>query len=70
MMPSRVVRITDLLQCALVTKRIKTAVILQLVKLGYMFRPLPGHHEANKETEEKNYDHTVKRNPVYNGYGT
>ena len=27
----------------------KTVVILQLVKLGYMFRPLPGHHQANKE---------------------
>jgi len=28
----------------------KTAVVLQLVKLGYMFRPLPGHYQANKET--------------------
>ena len=28
----------------------KTVVILQLVKLGYMFRPLLGHHQANKET--------------------
>jgi len=28
----------------------KTVVILQLVKLGYMFRALPGHHQANKET--------------------
>ena len=27
----------------------KTVVILQLVKLGYMFRPLPDHHQANKE---------------------
>jgi len=27
----------------------KTFVILQLVKLGYMFRPLPDHHQANKE---------------------
>jgi len=27
----------------------KTVVILQLVKLGYMFRLLPGHHQANKE---------------------
>ena len=27
----------------------KTVVILQLVKLGYMFRPLPCHHQANKE---------------------
>jgi len=27
----------------------KTVVILQLVKLGYVFRPLPGHHQANKE---------------------
>jgi len=27
----------------------KTVVILQPVKLGYMFRPLPSHHQANKE---------------------
>jgi len=27
----------------------KTVVILQRVKLGYMFRLLPGHHQANKE---------------------
>jgi len=27
----------------------KTVVILQLVKLGYMFRPLPDHHQANRE---------------------
>jgi len=26
-----------------------TVVILQLVKLRYMFRPLAGHHQANKE---------------------
>ena len=28
----------------------KTVVILQLVTLGYMFRPLPGHHQASKES--------------------
>jgi len=27
----------------------KTVVILQPVKLGYMFPPLPGHHQTNKE---------------------
>ena len=27
----------------------KTVVLLQLVKFGYMFRPLHGHHQANKE---------------------
>jgi hypothetical protein len=27
----------------------KTVVILQLVKLGYMFRPLRGHRQVNKE---------------------
>jgi len=27
----------------------KTVSILQLVELGYMFRPLPGHHQAYKE---------------------
>jgi hypothetical protein len=27
----------------------ETVVILQLVKFGYMFRPLPGHLQANKE---------------------
>jgi len=27
----------------------KTVVILQLVKLGCMFRPLPRHHQADKE---------------------
>ena len=30
-------------------QHIKTVVILQLVNLGYMFRPLPSHHQANKE---------------------
>ena len=43
MMPSRVVSITDLLQCALVTKHIKTAVILQLATCF-------GRYPANKET--------------------
>jgi len=33
----------------LVTQRIKPAVLLQLGTFGYMFRPLPGHHQANKE---------------------
>ena len=28
---------------------LKTVVILQLVILGYMFRPLPGHHQVYKE---------------------
>jgi len=27
----------------------KPVVLLQLVILGYMFRPLPGHHQTNKE---------------------
>jgi len=27
----------------------KPVLILQVVKLGYMFQPLPGHHQANKE---------------------
>ena len=27
----------------------KTVLILQLFKLGYLFRPLHGHHQANKE---------------------
>jgi len=27
----------------------KNIVILQLVMLGYMFRPLPGHHQGIKE---------------------
>ena len=27
----------------------KTVIILQMVKLGYIFRSLPGHHQANKE---------------------
>ena len=34
---------------AVVTQHIKSAVLLQLVTFGYMFRPLPGHHQANKE---------------------
>jgi len=37
-----------ILICRRYTTR-KTVVILQLVKLGCMFRPLPGHHQANKE---------------------
>jgi len=31
------------------TQHIKSGVLLQLVTFGYMFRPLPGHHQANKE---------------------
>ena len=27
----------------------KISCVSQLVTLGYMFRPLPGHHQANKE---------------------
>jgi len=27
----------------------ETVVILELVKLGYVFRPLPGHNQANRE---------------------
>jgi len=34
---------------AVVTKHIKSVALLQLVTFGYMFRPLPGHHQANKE---------------------
>jgi len=34
---------------AVVTQHIESAVLLQLVTFGYMFRPLPGHHHANKE---------------------
>ena len=34
---------------AVVTQHIKSVALLQLVTLGYMFRPLPGHHQANKE---------------------
>jgi len=34
---------------AVVTQHIKSDVLLQLVIFGYMFRPLPGHHQANKE---------------------
>jgi len=34
---------------AVVTQHIKSAVLVQLVTFGYMFRPLPGHHQANKE---------------------
>ena len=49
MKPSRCVRITNLLKRAVVKQHIKTVVILQLVKLGYMFRPLPSHHQASKE---------------------
>jgi len=49
MKPSRCVRIPNLLGCAVLTQHIKTVLILQLVKLGYMFRPLPSYHQANKE---------------------
>jgi len=34
---------------AVFTQHIKSDVLLQLVTFGYMFRPLPGHHQANKE---------------------
>ena len=34
---------------AVVTQHIKSVALLQLVTLGYMFRPLHGHHQANKE---------------------
>ena len=34
---------------AVVTKHIKSVALLQLVTFGYMFRLLPGHHQANKE---------------------
>jgi len=34
---------------AVVTQHIKTVALLQLITFGYMFRPLPGHHQANKE---------------------
>jgi len=31
------------------TQHTKTVSLLQPVIFGYMFRPLPGHHQANKE---------------------
>ena len=34
---------------AVATQHIKSVALLQLVTFGYMFRPLPGHHQANKE---------------------
>jgi len=50
-MPSRCVRITNfIIMCRCYTTYKKTVVILQLVTLGYTFRPLPGHHQACKET--------------------
>jgi len=32
-----------------VTHHVKSAALLQLFTFGYMFRPLPGHNQANKE---------------------
>ena len=42
---------TGIIYCinALVTQHIKSVALLQLVTLGYMFRLLPGLHQANKE---------------------
>jgi len=34
---------------ALVKQHVKSVALLQLVTFGYMFRPLPGHHQAKKE---------------------
>ena len=34
---------------AVVTQHIKSVALLQLVTFGYMFRPLPGHHQVNRE---------------------
>jgi hypothetical protein len=34
---------------AVVTEHVKSIALLQLVTFGYMFGPLPGHHQANKE---------------------
>jgi len=34
---------------AVVTQNIKSVALLQLVTFGYTFRPLPDHHQANKE---------------------
>jgi hypothetical protein len=34
---------------SVVTQHIKSVALLKLVTFGYMFRPLPGHHQANKE---------------------
>ena len=34
---------------AVFTQHIKSVALLQLVTFGYMFRPLPSHHQANKE---------------------
>jgi len=34
---------------AVITQHIKSVALLQLVTFDYMFRPLPGHHQSNKE---------------------
>jgi len=39
---------------AIVTQHIKSDVLLQLVTFGYMFRPLPGHHQANWPDDGRN----------------
>ena len=33
----------------IVTQHIKSVALLQLVTFGYMFWPLPGHHQKKKE---------------------
>jgi len=47
--PSRCVWSAIYCISAIVTQHIKSTVLLQLVTFSYMFRPLPGHHQANKE---------------------
>jgi len=47
--PSRCVWSTIYCISAVVTQHIKSVALLQLVTFGYMFRPLPGHHQADKE---------------------
>jgi len=34
---------------AVFTQHTKSDALLQLVTFGHMFRPLPGHHQANME---------------------
>jgi hypothetical protein len=47
--PSRCVCSTIHYISAVVTQHIKSVALLQLVTFGYMFQPLSGHHQANKE---------------------
>jgi len=47
--PSRCVWSAIYYISAVDTQHIKSVALLQLVTFGYMFRPSPGHHQANKE---------------------